>query len=175
MTGAGRRLARKRWPWPNSLRRPGSSPDYDYPLSRAHVDVRPLVLRAALLNLKYSASQPPRTDCPNLAASHLCRSIPWAWASTPHSLYNVIQWSVHIPELHSATKSESSKDRGWKHTINNDHQIALELWHKSRARLTRRVRACAFVCAALICASRPPPCSALRWRWLSSYRVPSCS
>ena len=66
MTGAGRRLARKRWPWPNSLRRPGSSPDYDYPLSRAHVDVRPLVLRAALLNLKYSASQPPRTDCPNL-------------------------------------------------------------------------------------------------------------
>ena len=121
-------------------------------------------LRAALLLTCYSTSQPPRTDCPNLAASHLCRSIPWAWASTPHSLYNVIQWSVHIPELHSATKSESSKDRGWKHTINNDHQIALELWHKSRARLTRRVPTCAFVCAArmrLPPAPRPrvPPCA----------------
>ena len=52
----------------------------------------------------------------------------------------------------------------WKHTINNDHQIALELWHKSRARLTRRVPTCAFVCAArmrLPPAPRPrvPPCA----------------
>ena len=70
---------------------------------------RPLVLRAAL---RYSASQPPRTDCPNLAASHLCRSIPWAWAlNTPQPIQCVIQ--VHIPGLHSATNPESSKDRGW--------------------------------------------------------------
>ena len=73
--------------------------------------------------------------------------------------------TVHsIPGFHSATNPESSKDRGWKHTINNDHQIALELWHKSRARLTRRVPTCAFVCAArmrLPPAPRPrvPPCA----------------
>ena len=46
-----------------------------------------------------------------------------------------------------------------QHTINLDHQIALELWHKSRARLTRRVLACAFVCAALM---RLPPAPVFR-------------
>ena len=107
MTGAGRRLARKRWPWPNSLRR--LSPDYDYPPFRGLMWT---TSRPSGSPARYSASQPPRTDCPNLAASHLCRSIPWAWAlNTPQPIQCVIQ--VHIPGLHSATNPESSKDRGW--------------------------------------------------------------
>lgn len=46
-----------------------------------------------------------------------------------------------------------------EHTINLDHQLALELWHTSRARLIRRVPACAFVCAALM---RLPPAPVFR-------------
>ena len=61
MTGAGRRLARKRWPWPNSLRR--LSPDYDYPPFRGLMWT---TSRPSGSPARYSASQPPRTDCPNL-------------------------------------------------------------------------------------------------------------
>ena len=115
---------------------------------------RPLVLRAAL---RYSASQPPRTDCPNLAASHLCRSIPWAWAlNTPQPIQCVIQ--VHIPGLHSATNPESSKDRGW--TTGSTPSTTTT---RSRSNCgIRAVRAspAAYLPARLfalrLCASRPP-------------------
>ena len=109
-------------------------------------------------------SRPPRTDCPNLAASHLCRSIPWAWAlNTPQPIQCVIQ--VHIPGLHSATNPESSKDRGW--TTGSTPSTTTTRSRSNcgiravRASPAAYVPARLFLCAALICASRPPPCSAL--------------